>query len=823
MVAVTEEQFRIYRKCMVDPYFFSQFVYIIHPVQGKIIFNLYEYQRAVLWEFLNKRFNIILKFRQAGLTELIAMYCLWLAMYHDNKNIQIISIKDRVAKKVLKRIKYMYKNLPEFLKTPVTTTRGREIGTQTELEFMNGSSITSVPTTEEAGRSEAVSLLVIDEAAIVRWANQIWAAAFPTLSTGGSAILNSCVVGSTKIITKTGELKIKTLCPPNKGVLNISHLGIEVLSHTGKWRKVTHSVNKGKLETWKIVDDDGNVLKCTPAHKLYTTQGWKPVSEIIDKNLTIIQFETGISKLEEPPVTKKPSIEEFKEIPGYPDYKLSNYGRLFTKLRGKDEWVEKGSNINKAGYHRIKLWRGGENKNFTLAKLVFELFNGPIPDGYVVDHIDCNPDHNWSTNLQAITPSENAKRACQYSYGLRVSNNIGKGFPNLMLVARIKELYLQYSDSGNSKSSIYDFIVNQVNHEFVSNINRDYVKRTCTGERVSSVKVSKIRLVKKFKATIYDITVDQDESYICNSLYINHNTPYGVGGFYHKQWVDAKAGVSFFNPIRLYWQMHPDRDQAWYDVQRQTLGPRRTAQEVDGDFLTSGNTVFDLNDIRAIENTLLTDDEYHDIQENGHFYIKRKPKLNEQCTIGADVAIGRSNDNSAFSIMNRAGEELGFYKGKMAPGQFSKLLMRSGKMFNRAMIAPESNDIGLAVTTMIQNAGYPNLYYSKQLLKKKGKTKPVESDVPGWYTTTSTRPIIIDELEEDIRNDRVDICNKFFVDEAYTFIYDSRNRPIAMGKDRDNSDDIYSDGEQYTDDSVMAEAITNFVRKGKKFITTNPI
>lgn len=488
---LTEEQFRIYQRCMNDPFYFSNFVNIIHPVRGKVKFELYEYQRAVLWEFLNKRFNIVLKFRQAGLTELIAMYCLWLAMFHDNKNVQIISIKDRVAKRVLKRIKYMYKNLPEWLRTPVPNQRGGEIGTQTELEFQNGSIIISVPTTEEAGRSEAVSLLVIDEAAIVRWANQIWAAAFPTLSTGGSAILNS--------------------------------------------------------------------------------------------------------------------------------------------------------------------------------------------------------------------------------------------------------------------------------------------------------------------------------------------TPYGVGNFFHKQWVDAKAKSSYFNAIRLYWQMHPERDQNWYDTMKQSLGQRRTAQEIDGDFLTSGNTVFDLNDIRAIEDSLPMSEDYYDIRENGRLYIKRKPKLNELVFIGADVAIGRSNDYSAFAIHNRYGEELGYFKGKIAPGPFSKLLAKTGKEFNRALIAPESNDIGLAVTSLLQEYGYPNLYYSKQLLKKKGKNKPKEEDIPGWYTTSSTRPIIIDELEEDVRNDNVDLCNKFFVDEAYTFIYDSRNRPIAMGKDRVNSDDIYEGEESYTDDSIMGEAITNYIRKGKKFLTTNPI
>ena len=89
----------------------------------------------------------------------------------------------------------MYKNLPMILQTPIINGRSGEFGTATEMEFSNGSLITSIPTTEDAGRSEATSLLVVDEAAIVRWADKIWAAAFPSLSTGGSAILNSTPYG----------------------------------------------------------------------------------------------------------------------------------------------------------------------------------------------------------------------------------------------------------------------------------------------------------------------------------------------------------------------------------------------------------------------------------------------------------------------------------------------------------------------------------------------------------------------------------------------------------------------------------------------------
>ena len=192
---LTSEEFKELSRAASDVFYFAQFIYLIHPIKGKVKFDLYPFQKSVLWNFLTQRFNIVLKFRQAGVTELISMFCLWLAMYHPNKNIIIVSIKERVAKKVLRKIKYMYRNLPDHLKVQVVNGRGDEVGTASELEFVNGSIITSIPTTEEAGRSEAVSLLVIDEAAIVRWANQIWAAAFPTLSTGGAAIVNSTPYG----------------------------------------------------------------------------------------------------------------------------------------------------------------------------------------------------------------------------------------------------------------------------------------------------------------------------------------------------------------------------------------------------------------------------------------------------------------------------------------------------------------------------------------------------------------------------------------------------------------------------------------------------
>ncbi len=255
--SLTPEQLKTLVRVMKDPFFFSTFCYVINPVLGMVKFLLYPFQKAVLYQFMLNRFNIILKFRQAGITELISLYCLWLAMYHPNKKINIISIKDTVAKKVLKKIKFMYKNLPSYLQEPIINGRAGEFGSVSTIEFANGSVIESIPTSDQAGRSESLSLLVIDEAAIVRWASTIWASAFPTLSTGGAAIVNSCITGDTQIIGKDGPFRVDSICPKTFGKMDISHLGLRVLSHTGKWQRVLGSVNKGVLKTWEVHNEQG--------------------------------------------------------------------------------------------------------------------------------------------------------------------------------------------------------------------------------------------------------------------------------------------------------------------------------------------------------------------------------------------------------------------------------------------------------------------------------------------------------------------------------------------------------------------------------------
>lgn len=822
---LTREELEILAKVPNDVFLFSLFCYVIHPVRGKVRFELYPYQKSVLYQFVKERFNILLKFRQAGITELISMYCLWLAMYHPNKKINIISIKDTTAKKVLKKIKFMYKNLPWYLQTPIINGRAGEFGSASMIEFDNGSFIESIPTSSEAGRSESLSLLVIDEAAIVRWAAQIWAAAFPTLS---------CLSGSYKIFYKKsiklprtknkygseiGTIRMDEIGPKKKGVKDLYDSNLYTLTHTGEWKRILWSQNKGKLKTLLLRDSKGVEIECTPKHRFLTIHGWKKASEILSENLDIIQIDLGIEKLINPPVTNPPKLEKIKPIMGFPRFFVTNLGRVLRK-NSKGGFEEVKQHINKRFYYDVGLTKDGKTYTKKVSRLVAQAFIGPIPEGYFVDHIG-NKEHNYVTNLQIITNSENIKRGRDFSIGATLSNIIGKINPVTHgLILALREEY---------KGKSYAYLSGILKSKYGLDISRRTLNNILNR---TPVYLSKLTLIEEKESTIYDVHVEDNHSYITTNGYINHNTggsaivnstPYGVGNFYHSTWVDAIAGGNPFNPIRLYWQMHPERDENWYKQMASALGPKRTAQEIDGDFLSSGNTVFDLADIKAIEDCL---SDYPVIKKrfNGQYRQYLEPQSDKEYFIGADVSTGRASDYSAFTCMDKQGEEQAVFKGRIPIDKYAKLLGDTGQLYNWATIAPESNDVGMAVTTKLQDEGYPKLYYYQKMLKKKGKSRPEVDKSPGWLTTQKNRSVIIENLEQDIREEDVIIKDPFFVQEAYTFIYDGLGRPVAMGKHRANNSavDIDLEGDVYSDDSIFGKAICNHIRKGKTNIIVQP-
>ena len=171
-------------KCGKDPvYFINSYAKISHPIHGTIPFKTYDFQTELLRDFNDYRFNVILKARQLGISTITAAYVAWMMMFHKEKNILVMATKFQTAANLVKKVKSIIKTLPEWMQMAKIN-----IDNRTSFELDNGSQIKASTTSGDAGRSEALALLVGDEAAHVEGLEDLWTGLYPTLSTGGRCI-----------------------------------------------------------------------------------------------------------------------------------------------------------------------------------------------------------------------------------------------------------------------------------------------------------------------------------------------------------------------------------------------------------------------------------------------------------------------------------------------------------------------------------------------------------------------------------------------------------------------------------------------------------
>jgi len=177
-----------------DPvYFINNYVKIAHPIEGLIPFKLYDFQEEVIKDFRDYRYNVVLKARQLGISTTIAGYIAWLMLFHRGKNVVVMATKLSTAANLVKKVKLAMKSLPEWMMISKIVIDNRN-----SFKLDNESEVKAISTSGDAGRSEALSLLVVDEAAFVENMDDLWSGLLPTLSTGGDCIIAStpCGVGN---------------------------------------------------------------------------------------------------------------------------------------------------------------------------------------------------------------------------------------------------------------------------------------------------------------------------------------------------------------------------------------------------------------------------------------------------------------------------------------------------------------------------------------------------------------------------------------------------------------------------------------------------
>jgi hypothetical protein len=270
-------------------------------------------------------------------------------------------------------------------------------------------------------------------------------------------------------------------------------------------------------------------------------------------------------------------------------------------------------------------------------------------------------------------------------------------------------------------------------------------------------------------------------------------------------WVGAENGSNLFNPIKLHWTVHPDREQDWRDEQTKQLGDKQAAQECDCDFISSGDNVIDGELLQWYTDNLIQDP----VEKkgfDGNFWVWKRPDYTRTYVVTADVARGDGADYSAFHIIDAEScEQVAEYKGKIEPVDFGNMLISAATEYNDALLIVDNANIGWATIQQILDRDYKNLFWSNK------DVQYVDADtqwtnkwnreqrqmIPGFTISSKTRPMIVSKIDAYMKDKSIIIHSKRTIDELFTFVWVNGRAEAARG---------------YNDDLTMSLGIGLWVR-----------
>ena len=189
---------------------------------------------------------------------------------------------------------------------------------------------------------------------------------------------------------------------------------------------------------------------------------------------------------------------------------------------------------------------------------------------------------------------------------------------------------------------------------------------------------------------------------------------------------------------------------------------------------------------------------------NGCIRIYEPPVPGRPYVIGGDTAGEGSDWFTATVLDNTTGSTVAVLRHQFDEDMYARQVYCLGKHYNDALVAVEANYTTYPIS-MLQQMGYPRQYVRERVDTYTGKL----TDSYGFRTDLKTRPVIIAELVQVMREAPELVCDWETLGEMLTFVKDERGRPAAMAGEHD--------------DLVMALAIAHYVRpqqdmadKGKK-------
>ena len=235
---------------------------------------------------------------------------------------------------------------------------------------------------------------------------------------------------------------------------------------------------------------------------------------------------------------------------------------------------------------------------------------------------------------------------------------------------------------------------------------------------------------------------------------------------------------------------------SWFEgmVKKLKYDKRKVSQELECNFLGSGDNVFDSKQLQDIHRNMLK--EPVNKMMGGALWIWKEPIQGHKYIMGVDVSRGDSEDFTSMIIIDfDEREQVLEYIGKIPPDVAAEIAYKWGMMYNAFIVIDITGGMGVSTARKLQEMNYKNLYIDGVEMGNKWKYDPKSLDkIPG-LNFNNKRVQIISSFEESMRHGFKIYSNRLF-NEMNTFIYINGRPDHQKG---------------HHDDLIMAIAMATYV------------
>ena len=226
-----------------------------------------------------------------------------------------------------------------------------------------------------------------------------------------------------------------------------------------------------------------------------------------------------------------------------------------------------------------------------------------------------------------------------------------------------------------------------------------------------------------------------------------------------------------YDEIRKYITQGFRPSSTWYEtmVKKLKYDRRKVNQELECEFLGSGDNVFDSDVIARIKNEQIKEPETTMI--GGALWIWKEVTSGHKYIMGVDVSRGDSEDYSTFQIIDfDTREQVVEYVGKIPPDTLAELCYKWGTMYSAFIVVDITGGMGVTTSLRLRELGYRNMYVDGVDLSNKWQYDPkINEKIPG-INFNNKRVQIIAIFEEYLRHG-FSVRSKRLLNEMNTFVY----------------------------------------------------